>query len=94
MLLGKPPRGVVQLADPFHCSGVNHVNDQRVEARSSLRFVDARDRFGVGGVSRETVDRLGRDRDRLAGEDQPPRLGDAFVGEWKNPRLHEARLEQ
>ena len=63
------------------------MHNQRVEARSSLRFVDPRDRFGIGRVSGEAVDRLGRHRDGLAGEDQPRGFGDAVVGEGKNPRL-------
>ena len=54
------------------------MDDERIEARPALGFVDARDRFGIGRVRGEAVDGLGGDRDRLAGEDQPRRFRDAF----------------
>ena len=55
------------------------MDDQRIEARAALGGVDARDRFGIGGVGGEAVDGLGRHRDRLAGEDQPRGFGDRLV---------------
>ena len=58
---------------------VRHMDDQRVEARAALGGIDARDRFGVGGVGGEAVDGLGRHRDRLAGEHQPRGFGDRLV---------------
>jgi hypothetical protein len=63
------------------------MDNQRVEAWSSLGFVDARNRLGVGSVSGEAVDRLGRDSDRLARKDQPRGVGDTRVGEGEDPRL-------
>jgi hypothetical protein len=70
-----------EIADRFGLRRGPHVDDQRIEARAALGGVDARDRFGIGGVGGEAVDGLGRHRDRLAGEDQPRRLGDRLVVE-------------
>src|SRR6185312_5541010 len=62
--------------------------DQRVEARPALGLIDARDGLGVGRVGGEPVYSLGRNPDRLAGEDQPRGFSDAVVGEGKDPRFH------
>jgi hypothetical protein len=52
------------------------MDDQRVERRPALGRIDAGDRVRAGRVRGEAVDGLGRNRDRLAGADQPRRLGD------------------
>ena len=63
------------------------MDDQRIEARPALGLVDARDRLGVGRVGGKAVDRLGRHRDRLAGQDQPRRFGDRVVVETAMTRV-------
>ena len=84
---GETKRGFVERADA-HCGReVGDVHNQGVEAWSSLGFIDSCDRLGVGRVGGEAIDRLGRNRDRLAGEDQPRSLGDEFVIEGKDSRL-------
>ena len=52
------------------------MDDQWVEVRPALGFVDARYGFRIGRVRGQPVDRLGRDRDRLSGENQPRGLRD------------------
>ena len=47
-----------------HCE-VRHMRDQRIEARSALDLVDAGDRLRTGGIGRQPIDGLGRDRHRL-----------------------------
>ena len=79
---------LAELADPLGSGEIRHVHDQRVEARPALGLVDARDGVGVGRVGGEAVDRLGRHRDWLAGEDQPRGFGDRFIAEGKDPGLH------
>ena len=73
MLLGKRARLVGKLADRFGRGEIAHMDDQRVEARAGPWLRRFGDRGGVGGVGGEAVDRLGRHRDRLAGEDQRAR---------------------
>lgn len=85
--LGKRAGRGVERSDTLGCGEVWNMDNQRVEAWSSLGFVDARNRLGVGSVSGEAVDRLGCDRDRLAGEDQPRRLGDRIIREGDDPRF-------
>jgi len=55
-----------------------YVDDQRVEARSSLGFIDARDGLAIGRVGRQAVDGFGRDGDGPAFGDQPRRFRDRF----------------
>ena len=81
-----------ELADPLGGRKVRHMHDQRVEAWSSLGLVDARYCLGVGRVGCEPIDSLGRNRDRLAGEDQPGGFCDALVAEWKDWRFGHAEL--
>ena len=55
---------------------VRHMRDQRIEARAALGRIEPRDRFAVGGVGAEAVDRLGRKRDQPAvrrARARPPR---------------------
>ena len=87
MLRGQRASLVTELADPLRGREVGDVDDQRVEAGPALGLVDPRDCLGVGRVGGEAVDRLGRHRDRLAGEDQPRGFGDALVTEGKDPRF-------
>ena len=68
-----------ELANSLGRSQVNDVHDQRIEARPALRFVDAGDGFGVRGIRREPVDRLGRNCDRLSVGDQPGSFPDCLV---------------
>ena len=75
---------LVKHTDALRRREIGDVNNQWVEGGSSLGLVDSRDGFGVGRVAGEAVDRLGRDRDRLAGEDQARGLGDRFVAERKD----------
>ena len=69
MLLGERCSLVTEFPKADGCVEIADVDDQRIEGRSSLRFVDARDRFSVGRVGREPIDRLCGDRDRLSSED-------------------------
>ncbi len=76
MALGELERLFVELAKLVCMVKIKNVHNQWIEAGSSLGFIDTRDRFRVGCVGGEPVDRLGRDRDRLPVEDQPRRFGD------------------
>ncbi len=67
---------------------VGNMNDQRVEARSSLGFVDAGDSFGVGRVGGEAVDRLGRRPRPARRRGSAARLRRCVIAEGKDPRLH------
>jgi hypothetical protein len=81
--------GFVELADAFSLVQIVHMDNQWVEARSSLRFVNSSDRFGIRCVGGEAINRLCGDGHGFARKDQPCCLGDAFVGKRQNPRLHE-----
>jgi hypothetical protein len=54
---------------------VPDMDDERVEARPALGFVDARDRRAIARIGGQTLYRLGRHGVRLAGRDQPRCLG-------------------
>jgi hypothetical protein len=87
MLLRERACRCVEGTDELGCGEIGNMDDQRVEAWSSLGLVDTRDRLGIGCVGGEAVDRLGRDSDRLARKDQPRGVGDTRVGEGEDPRL-------
>ena len=55
-----------KIAQPLGRGEVAHMDDQRVEARPAFGGEDARDGFGVGGVGRKPVDRLGWIRENLS----------------------------
>ena len=67
---------IAELSDFRGLIDAPDMDDERIEARTALGFVDAGDRFAVGRVGGEAVDGLGRHRDGLAGRDQPRRFGD------------------
>ena len=69
------------------------MHDQRVEARPSLRLVDAGNCLRVRGVSREPVNRLGRHRDGFAKDNKARSLGNALAGERKDRVSIGTRLE-
>jgi hypothetical protein len=64
------------------------MDDQGIEAWAPLGFIDPRDGPRIRRVGGEAVNRLGRNRDRFAGQDQPSGFGDGFVCERKDARLH------
>ena len=65
---------------------VGNMDDQGIEGGPALGFVNPGDGLRIGRVGGEPVNRLGRDRDRLAGQDQARRQGDAVVVEGKDSR--------
>ena len=83
MLLGQA-RGLRRSNVPRRVgrSEIGDVDDQRIEARPALGFVDAGDGAGVRRVGGEAVDRLGRHRDRLPVTDQRGGGGDRLGPEW------------
>jgi molybdopterin synthase sulfur carrier subunit len=72
-----------EFANAFDSCEIGHVYDQRVEAWPSLGFVNASDRFRIGGVGGKAVNRLRRDRDRKAVADQACSGVDGLVAERK-----------
>jgi hypothetical protein len=84
--------GVSEFPQALGRSEVSDVHDQRIEAWSSLGFVNAGDRFGIGRVGGQAVDSFGRDADWLAGNDRLRGFGDARVGEGNNSRDRHAEL--
>ena len=79
---------VVEEPDLLGGGEVTHMDNQRVEARSSLRFVDACDRAWPGRVGRKPVNSLRRHGDGLASQHQARGLGNRLVVEGEDPRLH------
>jgi hypothetical protein len=65
-----------ELGDFSGLADAADMDDQRIEGRPALGLVDTRDRFAIGGIGGETVDRLGRHRHDPAADDQPRRRGD------------------
>ena len=85
MLLRQRARGLVEhrrCASAAARSGTWTISGLKLGP--ALGLVDAGDGFGVGGVGGEAVDGLGRNRDRLAGEDQARGLGDRIVAEGQD----------
>ena len=68
MLLRKLSRFAVEPADALGRFQVRDVDDQRIEPRPSLGGINARHRFGVGGIGGEAVYGLGRNGHRLSGQ--------------------------
>ena len=81
MALSERTRLGAELADPLGGFEVRDVDDQWVEARPALGFVNACDGRRIRGVGGKSVDRLGRHSDGIAGEDPLRGLGDRVVGE-------------
>ena len=75
---GQLPRAFVEGRDFIGLFDIAHMDNERIEARPPLRFIDPRDRFAVGRVGGETIDCLGRHGDDFAAQDQPRRLGDGL----------------
>ncbi len=72
---------IIELSNPLGRCEICYVHDQGIEARPAFRLVDAGDRFGVRGIRREPVDRLGRDRDGLSFGNQSGSFRDCPVVE-------------
>ena len=64
--LGEQLRVRIETRERKRRVGARHMRDQRVEARAALGGVKPRDRFAIGRVGAEPVDRLGRKRDQPA----------------------------
>src|SRR6185312_8077721 len=77
-----------ELADPLRGGKISHVHNQRVEAWSSLGLVDQSDGLGVRRVGSKPVNRLGRNGDQLAGDDQARGFSDTGLGKWEDARFH------
>ena len=75
MRRGQRSGAIVEDADPLRRGEVGDVDDEGNELRPALGLVNSGDRRRVGRIGREAVDRLGGDRDRLPGEDQPGGFG-------------------
>ena len=67
------------------------MGDQRIEARTAFCFEDASDGLAIGRVAGEAIDRLGRDRDDLAGFEQRESLLHRLAGlqDFRHARLPE-----
>ena len=59
-------RRVVELCEFFRVGQVQHMHDERVVCRPALGAEDGPAGFGIQGVGRETVNRLGWDGDQTA----------------------------
>jgi hypothetical protein len=57
------------------------MNDQGVERRSSLGFVNAGNCLSIGRIGGQAINCLGRHGDGFALKDQPGGFGDRFVAE-------------
>src|ERR1700741_4757780 len=75
MPLGKSPRFRTELADALRRGEVRNMDNQRVEAGSSLGFINPGDGFSVRGIGGEAVNRFSGYRDRITREDQACGLG-------------------
>ena len=79
--IGQSFRGFVEFCEPFGIGQAGNMHNERVEIGSPLRFVNPRDRFSVGGIRAQPIDRLGRKGDQPARGDPRCSLTDAsFVG--------------
>ena len=84
----KMARCAVELAKALRRFQIRHVNDQRVEAWTPLRSVNAADRFSVRRIGGKTVNRLCRHGDGLSAGDQARGFRDSCIVERKDLGHH------